>query len=177
MISGSFGGGALALFVPRDVGHDRKEPRLLIRARLEPVSISVGSQIRFLHKILGVFRLSGKAQRASIQRIEMPFKKRKIATHANATLVHSIPAISARRGAQLGAGPPSGPPPRPPPRLCEPPGRGPRPRPRPRRRRRRFGSDWGSDDDGGGASPRGGLGRRSRPRCGPGVPGWRGAGP
>src|SRR4029077_11778703 len=39
----------------------------------------------------------------------------------------------------------------------------------------RFGSDCGSDGDtDGGASPRGGFGRRSRPRCDPGAPGWPG---
>src|SRR5438477_427511 len=60
----------------------------------------------------------------------MPLKKRKVATHGNAPLVHSIPANSGVRGSQLGAGPLfGGPPPD-----GGPFGRGPRPRPRPRGR-------------------------------------------
>src|SRR5438552_11918943 len=61
----------------------------------------------------------------------MPLKKRKVATHGTAPLVHSIPANSGVRGSQSGAGPLfGGPPPG-----GGPFGRGPRPRPRPRRRR------------------------------------------
>src|SRR5207244_811456 len=65
--------------------------------RLETISVAVGSQIRFLHQVLGVLWLPREAQRAPIERVDMPLKKRKVATHANALLVHSIPANSASR--------------------------------------------------------------------------------
>src|SRR5438067_6746962 len=60
------------------------------------MSVAVGSQIRFLHQVLGVLWLPREAQRASIQRVDAPLKERKVATHANASLVHSIPAYSSR---------------------------------------------------------------------------------
>src|SRR5439155_7682221 len=81
--------------VAEDIGHDREQPGLFVRAGLETVSIAVGSQIRFLHQVLGVLRLSRAAQRAAVERVDVPLKKRKVAIHANASLVHSIPAYSA----------------------------------------------------------------------------------
>src|SRR5437762_13128534 len=60
------------------------------------MSVAVGSQIRFLHQVLGVLWLPREAQRAPIQRVDVPLKERKVATHANASLVHSIPANSSR---------------------------------------------------------------------------------
>src|SRR5216684_6072265 len=106
----------------------------------------------------------------------MPLKKRKVVTHGNAPLVHSIPANSGGRGCQLGGGPAlGGPPPG-----GEPSGRGPRPRPRPRRRRRFWtspsplGGRPGRSPSGlGGDGRRGGLPLRTSPspfagegRCG-----------
>src|ERR1700737_228016 len=81
--------------VAKDVGHDREQPGFFVRARLEAVSVSGGSPIRFLRQGLGVLWLSGQAQGAAIERIDVPLKKRKVATHANAPLVHSIPTNSA----------------------------------------------------------------------------------
>src|SRR2546423_13344854 len=136
MVARLSGCGPLAEPVAEDVGHDGEEPGLFVRAGLETISVAVGSQIRFLHQVLGVLRLPREAQRAPIERVDVPLKKRKAAIHANASLVHSIPAYSVRSairqpGGALSPGPP-GP--------GGPPGRWPRPRPRPRRRRRRFGS-------------------------------------
>src|SRR5439155_6592806 len=88
---------SLAQPVAEDVGHDREQPGLFVRARLETISVAVGSQIRFLHQVLGVLWLPREAQRAPIERVDMPLKKRKVATHANASLVHSIPTNSSRR--------------------------------------------------------------------------------
>jgi hypothetical protein len=42
-------GGPLPEPVAKDVGHDREQPGFFVGARLEPIPVSVGSQIRFLH--------------------------------------------------------------------------------------------------------------------------------
>ena len=57
-----------AVLVDERVREDAVEPRLQVRALLEPTEAAVRAQVRLLHQVLGVGRVAGHPERGRVQR-------------------------------------------------------------------------------------------------------------
>ena len=57
--------------VPEQVSHDREEPGLHVRARLVAVLVTQGAEVSLLHQVLGLVRVTGQAECAAVQHVEM----------------------------------------------------------------------------------------------------------